>query len=402
MLTDEIKMAFWQLSRRLLAGWYLIVFLMIMAVNHTPNYGWMGAITYSDLLNSSHLSLFNNIFIPVFRPFLHIENIAANLCGIKCVSCVNGLFYSGFTIFVFSLFYLRSRFVFDKKCMLGLAYCFAMPFYVLLFRYGSFTDVIYPSAVIFLMSKLIQKGELSWSDKVLIVISIICCDLSKPFFLYAFPVLICSIIFSRKRQFAKYALFGFLAATPYHLVQFINLNTLTLSNWGGCNFAEAYYYKAGFDVQFETLAINSVEAKVRCNQFAASVLDILLNEPGIFFKNFMRFERVILILFPGPFIPYGGENIFDVRSLKVLVWLSMIVFFYLPLYFESIRMLINLLSVRMDLFIFSIFLYLPGFFMLIGHSGQESGRLSLAFILPVIYFQLLCRENEEYLMLRVK
>ena len=370
---------------------------------HTSNFGWNGAISLETLSLTTHADLFLNTLIPVFRPFLHIEKELAISCGRSCVETFNAVVWClAFLAFIFILFknaehvFLLKN-IFNKLAVCSI--CFGFAIYSIFFSYGTFVDISYALSTTGLVL-IFLNGKNKTYDKTYLTITLVLvltfvANNSRPFFLYIFPIWVLISLFQKKYAHTAALIIGGLASAPYHITQFANNGSVTLSNYSGCNFAEVFMSpnKALIATSLPANG-NSIEYSKYCAMHSKDILRYILDSPINAISDVFEMRRLLKIVAPPPFTPYNLEA--QNQLWRKCLWVVLIITLYVPLLIISIKAISRLIYRKsIDQMLIYLAISMPLIFSVIAHSGWESGRVAMAFYYPLIIlsFKMLADTN---------
>ncbi|MEA5441469.1 hypothetical protein [Cyanobium gracile] len=370
--------------------------------NHTPNYGWCRSIPdLRALLSKSHAELAFQTVTSVMRPSLHIEKELGHACGEACLNLYYDLAYFSALLFgvlllsrtLFRILQSPTQLPHEQRWARWIL--FILPVYIILFSGGSFVDALYPASVIGLLA-LIHLGS---GKRVTVPVGASICllalffafsaDMSRPYAPYILVFILLSSVLNRKLLVASGLLLGLLLASPYHINQHRLINTFMLTNYTGCNLAEVFInapnIKGGIDMSVHS----GIEVAEYCKENQQIIKNYILSDPLSAMKDVLEPQRLARIVFPAPFSPWKYVRLPSPagleEALQWLMWVALGIFLYYPL----LRMILANLwqSVSKRALVFSAFAcFAPLLFTIVGNGGQEAGRLSLAYILPMAFF----------------
>ena len=377
----------------------------------TDNFSyWRTIWPWNKLLELSHKEIFLDTLFPTFRPFIHVEKVAGEVCGYFCINFLNKLVWAigiyTITYLIFNL--IRKDFYKVNSQYLSLsnlAIYFFYPVYIFFAGFGAFTDVTYPLGMVLILISLFKlkipkiedKDHLLKEKNLVILITFIGAILiqfSRP---YGLLVLILFgaifIIFSGYKHLLA-ILLALIIASPYHINQFSKTGSIFLTNFSGCYLAEINkpfgYLRPGKE-ENGTSYLKKFEYQTKvselCNMARNDIYQEYSKKPLVFVKNIMNPARIIKLIFPPTFVPYKNiPSPFDIRGsiywLSTFTTISMFLIilskFCKTLYSLPLRLIPKLLLLMIML--------MPFLIDLIAHSGNEAIRHSLFLYLPLLFF----------------
>ncbi len=371
--------------------------------NHTPNYGWCRSIPdLRSLLLKTHAELAFQTVTSVMRPSLHIEKALGHVCGEACLHLYYDLAY--FSALLFGVL-LLSRYLFrilEAPAQLphqqrwARWILFILPIYIILFSGGSFVDALYPASIIGLLALIHLGGgkpvslSLGVSVGLLALFFAFNADMSRPYAPYTLALILLSSLLNRKLLVSLGLLLGLLLASPYHINQHRLINTFMLTNYTGCNLAEVFVHAPSIKGGIDMSVHSGIEVAEYCKENQHLIKSYILSNPLSAMGDILEPQRLARIVFPAPFSPWKYIQLPSPaagleEALQWLMWGALCIFLYYPL----VRMILANIwkSVSQRALLFSaLACFAPLLFTLVGNGGQEAGRLSLAYILPLAFF----------------
>jgi len=368
--------------------------------NHTENFSWMHVISFENLLKLSDYDIFFNTLIPVFRPLLHAEKAFGNFCGEACVANFNKTIY--FFGCLLYLFLLKTQIsVLTKENKINVVCVFVgVLLYIYLFSFGSVTDILYPASVCALINIFFNERSVCFDWRIVIIIAILffIADNSRPFFIFIFPLWFLMAFFQKNKSFVYGVVIGLCICYPYHVSQYKNTGSIILSNYGGCNISEILRNKEFEEkrISVEVEKINSNEGTKVCKEIEREVFDYCFATPLKAIVNILSPIRLLRIIAPAPFSPYQPIPEFDKGgAIKWMVWLMLCVLLYIPI-FKFFVAEVNKSAKENSAASATLILILiiPLFFSLFAHSGEESGRVGMSYILTLVFYYFFKSKSE--------
>lgn len=370
--------------------------------NHTPNYGWCRSIPdLQALLLKSHAELAFQTVTSVMRPSLHIEKELGKACGEGCLNLYYDLIY--FSALFFSV-WLLSRFLFRLlQASAQLPHeqrwarwiLFILPVYIIVFSGGSFVDALFPASIMGLLALIHLGGgkpvttPVGASICLLALFFAFSADMSRPYAPYVLALILLSSVLNRKLLVTSGLLLGLLLASPYHINQHRLINTFMLTNYTGCNLAEVFVNAPNLKGAIDMSVHSGVEVAEYCKEHQQIIHSYIRSDPLSAIRDVLEPQRLARIIFPAPFSPWKYIRLPSPlgleEALQWLLWLAFSIFLYYPL----LRMILANVwkSVSKRALAFSaLACFAPLLFTIVGNGGQEAGRLSLAYILPLAFF----------------
>jgi hypothetical protein len=358
---------------------------------HTPNFGWGNVLSYEILADLSHADIFWNTRIPIFRPSLHLEKILVSGCGKLCVELYNSFIWAiCFFVYLTTLLLLSCK-VFSSKRRYAIALVFLMNVgvvvYSLFFSYGSYVDILYALAVSGLALIALSKNQ-KIRNSTFLTIAIISAlvfiaDNSRPYFLYVFPILVIISFVQKRREVTAALIVGAMFCVPYHVAQFINTGSATLSNYSGCNIAEVFKPpEENLIINYLPENVNSDEVSLYCHNRLQKIKSYVLESPQMALNDALEMPRLLWIIAPPPFVP--DVSFSHSQPWRLMAWAILIVFLYLPVVASSLFFVTRAMTRgRVDEALVYIAIFLPMIFAILAHGGWESGRVQMAFFYPL-------------------
>lgn len=371
---------------------------------HTPNFGWCGLFPSLDkLLAESHGSLFRNVLGSVLRPSLHIEKSLGHACG---MTCVNGYYYLAYFAALLTSLLLTTPHLFriagmGNECERRWAsrILWALPIYLIIFSYGSIVDAIFPMSIICL-SRLLLEGRrnIRFSQSqlannllafTLFTILTFLADMTRPYAPYVLLFMAAAAAAQRSsRAFIGIAL-GVTLALPYHINQQQATGSPILTNYTGCNLIEVFRAPGVIPAGSMTTT-PQLEIAQLCKENATKVVQYIKSQPVSALGDLISPIRLARTAWPAPFTPWEYSIAPGFRSPEEIaqwaLWLALIIFLYIPATRLSAGQVSQMFFRGASEAILSIAIFLPMAFSIIGHGGQEAGRVGMTFVLPIIFY----------------
>jgi len=365
--------------------------------HHTPNFGWGNVISPDALVNSTHWDLFWNTLIPVFRPSLHIEKILLSEFGHHGISIYNSLiWWIGFLIYLCFIFHYTVKVLISEQTRTIVVTCLinlGLLLYSLFFSYGSFVDILYPIAVSCLsLSAIHRKRSHSGAKLYLSLIGISACvfiaDNSRPFFLYVWPIFVLISVIQRRLIITCALVLGAILTAPYHVGQFMNTGSITMSSYAGCNVAEVFFVPGASPIiGYVPDNINTSEVAEYCTHRLFDIKKYILDSPVSAVNDVLTMPRPLWIVMPPPFVPGVPDS--EVQVWRLVVWSLLIGLLYVPLFFSGFFQVVRAVKNKdLDVILVYVAIFLPAVFAFIAHGGWESGRVQMAFFYPLTLISL--------------
>ena len=381
------------------------------ARSHTPNFAWMHSIwPYGELTRQSHLEIFRNTLIPVFRPFLHIEKILGQIGGMPLIEFGNAFIY-GISVFYIVhlslsrlLIHADSSSIPQWKSRLIAIILASLPIYLYTSTFGSITDVLYPLGVILYIYSILNCLETSdprssykGLPSVLLVfvgsLGLVLVMLSRPYGIITAPLLFVAGIFHKIKPAIIAFIISTLIAAPYHINQTLQTGSPVLSNWGGCNLAEVFVLPK--DKNVLPPASNQKISSEICKEKSKIIISNLKLKPLNSLLQAIKINRLRQIVFPPsfrPYKPYPAEinlktfHFWGASALNILLFISILTMFFSE---ASYFIKHSTKSATFSSVITSCVMFAPFIIAFFTHHGHESLRLSLYAYLP-IFFMATC------------
>ena len=366
---------------------------------------WRIISPWEELIKLSHSQLFNGIILSVFKPFLHVEKFAGEVCGYECINYVNRITWAIIIYFICLLIIERLKKYFLCSNLKVLKYSsftilLTLPFLIRSASWGTIVDPIYALGILLVLiaseelfipkNKSSSKKLLSLKKVAYAILGIWLVDLSRPYGLIAVFMFAVLFVFRKSYKLLISLIIGLLLAMPYHFVHYKNTGNLLFSNFTGCYLASVTKpknyvppnNKKSFSSQMEVLEI--------CNKAKKDVFsEYYFSNPKLTLKKIFQFDRIKQILFPPAFAPYKEipkfTNFIGIRDWSITIILYL---FYLAVIFIFLFNLkssqINLLTKLVLLFI----ILLPLFSSLIAHHGKEALRHTFHSYIPMLFMSL--------------
>jgi hypothetical protein len=370
--------------------------------NHTPNYGWCRSIPdLRSLLLKSHAELAFQTVTSVMRPSLHIEKELGHACGEACLNLYYDLAY--FLALLFGIL-LISRTLFHilqtpeqlpHEQRWARWILFILPVYIILFSGGSFVDALYPASIIGLLALIHLGGGIRGflpvgaSVCLLALVFTFFADMSRPYAPYVLVFILLSSLLNRKLLVTLGLLLGLLLASPYHINQHRLINTFRLTNYTGCNLAEVFIHAPNLKGGIDMSVHSGIEVAEYCKENQQIIRSYIKSDPLSAIRDVLEPQRLARIILPAPFSPWKYIRLPSPagleEALQWLMWVALGIFLYYPI----LRIILANLwkSVSKKGLVFSAFAcFAPLLITIVGNGGQEAGRLSLAYILPLAFF----------------
>ncbi|MCT0206616.1 hypothetical protein [Synechococcus sp. CS-1332] len=370
--------------------------------NHTPNYGWCRSIPdLRALLLKSHAELAFQTVTSVMRPSLHIEKELGKACGESCLNLYYDLAYFSALLFgvlllsrtLFRILQAPTQLPHEQRWARWIL--FILPVYIILFSGGSFVDALYPASIIGLLALIHLDGgkrvsvSVGASACLLALFFTYSADMSRPYAPYVLALILLSSMLNRKLLVTSGLLLGLLLASPYHVNQYRLINTFTLTNYTGCNLAEVFIYAPNIKVGIDMSMHSGIEVAEYCNENQHIIKSYILSDPLSAMRDVLEPQRLARIVFPAPFSPWKYIRLPSParleEALQWLMWVALCIFLYYPLLRMILANLWKSVSKR-GLAFSALACFAPLLFTIVGNGGQEAGRLSLAYILPLAFF----------------
>ena len=373
---------------------------------HTPNFGWGNVLSYEALSNLSHVDIFWNTRIPVFRPSLHLEKILVSGCGQLCVEFYNSLIWGiCFFVYLITLFSLGWKAFSSKRIysilLVVLMNC-GVVVYSLFFSYGSYVDILYALAVsglaLIAISKAQQIRNRPYLTFALVSTLVFIADNSRPYFIYIFPIFVIISFVQKRRRITAALIIGAILCAPYHVAQFLNTRSITLSNYSGCNVAEVLKPPTeNLIVNYLPVNVNSDEVSLYCLNRIEKIKMYVLESPLMALYDVVEMPRLLWIIAPPPFVPDIVHS--QSQSWRLIAWAILIIFLYLPVVALSLFFFVRAVRRGLaDVALVYIAIFLPIIFAILAHGGWESGRVQMAFFYPLalLNIRLLISNNSAH------
>lgn len=348
-------------------------------------------LSYEALANLSHADIFWNTRIPVFRPSLHLEKILVSGCGQVCVEFYNSLIW-GICFFIYLIaFFSLSWKVFSSKRISSILLVFLMNcgviVYSLFFSYGSYVDILYALAVsglaLIALSEKQQIRNRPYLAITIISTLVFIADNSRPYFIYIFPILVIVSFVQKRREVTAALIVGAIFCAPYHVAQYVNTGSVTLSNYSGCNVAEVLKPpQENLIVNYLPDNVNSDEVSLYCLNRIEKIKIYVSESPLMALHDVVEMPRLLWIIVPPPFVPDIVES--RSQSWRLIAWAILIIFLYLPVVALSLFFFARAVTRGLvDIALVYIAIFLPMMFAILAHGGWESGRVQMAFFYPL-------------------
>jgi len=367
--------------------------LVVGVQSHAPNFFWMGVFTFDRLMATSYSDLLTNIVIPVFRPTLPLEKWIGGEWGVAGVRTFSAVVYSAFAIGYFIVVAKCVQLAAMKSCKAGLtaiAMSCGLAIYCYEQAWGSFADIGYAAAsTVILAFWFADPAALrSRSTAMLIVaaLSALVADNSRPYFLLVAPLWLVACLIRRRHLLAIALLAGIALAIPYHAAQLYRTGSPVLSNYSGCNLVEVFRVEATpFPYPYPHASINSEMGTGYCRRLASKVAAYLVEQPTLALGDVLAPMRLLRVLTPTAFTPYRGvPDVSDAAGREAWsLWAALFALLYIPGVAIVGAVVIGAVRLgRVDVLLASMATLAPAAFSVLAHSGQEGGRVGMAFILP--------------------
>ncbi len=371
--------------------------------NHTPNYGWCRSIPdLRSLLLKSHAELAFQTVTSVMRPSLHIEKELGHACGEPCLQLYYDLIYFSALLFgvlllsrtLFRILEAPAQLPHEQRWARWILFIF--PIYIILYSGGSFVDALYPASIIGLLALIHLCGDKPVTLSVGISVCLLAiffafnADMSRPYAPYVLVLIVLSSVLNRKLLVTLGLLMGLLLTSPYHVNQHRLINTYMLSNYTGCNLAEVFVRAPNIKGAIDMSVHSGIEVAEYCKGNQHAIKSYILSDPLSAMSDILEPQRLARIIFPAPFSPWKYTQLPSPaagleEALQWLMWAALCIFLYYPLlriilanFWTSVTKRALLLS--------ALACFAPLLFTIVGNGGQEAGRLSLAYILPLAFF----------------
>ena len=357
----------------------------------------------------SHWELFHDTLFPTFRPFLHLEKIAAETCSYPCVNYLNKFFWSISIFFITFLIFEKLYQLLDltknkssKRNFFLIAFCF--PIYILFTGFGSIVDVTYPLGVIFFISSFYEitilrnlktNAENFYSKfffPILTFLGVVLIDFSRPYGIILIFIFIFLFLLYKAKKHLIAILLALLITSPYHINQYFQIGSPLLTNFSGCYLAEinepSNYIRPGkMGTGYLRKFKNQKKVHQICEQAKSDIIREYSKKPLVFLNNILKPGRFFKLLFPPTFVPY--KEIPSILSFSGFIrWSSSFssVVMFILIIFEFLKTFIKFKCYLIPKILFALIIFIPFLINLLAHSGNEAIRHSLYLYLPLLYF----------------
>tara|TARA_S200000501_G_scaffold352462_1_gene371337 strand:- start:584 stop:1858 length:1275 start_codon:yes stop_codon:yes gene_type:complete len=376
---------------------------------HVTNFEWSRFIwPYTELTKLSHKELFNDIIFTVFKPFLHVEKIAGQICGYECINYTNKIVWA---VLVYLISYLiikrlKEYFLYSKFKVLkflSLIIIITFPFLIRSSSYGGVSDIIYTFGILLLFvasqefliiknkNNLFSRKYSSTKIILFVVTGIIFVDLSRPYGIFTIIFYILFSIFNKSYKIIFASLLGLLIAMPYHVVHYNKTGNFILSNFTGCFLAEVHLPKEYVrPTQNDKSFATQLEIHKVCDKAKQDIIsEYFLDNPRLALQNTVELNRLNRIIFPSAFNQYKEIPKISTRT-GIYEWsISVILYVF---YFSTIWIfLFNLSNSNISFLnklIICLIVLLPLFSGIIANSGKEALRHTLHYYVPILFLSL--------------
>ena len=324
---------------------------------------WRVISPWTELIKLSHSQLFNGIILSVFKPFLHVEKFAGEVCGYECIDYVNRIAWAIIIYFLCLLIVERLKIYFlnsNSKILKYLSFTIllTLPFLIRSASWGTIVDPIYALCILLVLiasEELFIPKKNSSSKKLLslkkvayAILGIWLVDLSRPYGLIAVSMFAVLFVFRKSYKLLISLLLGLLLAMPYHFVHYKKTGNLLFSNFTGCYLASVTKPKNYIPPNDKKSFSSQMEVLEICNKAKKDVFnEYYFANPKLTLKKIFQFDRIQQILFPPAFAPYKEipkfTNFIGMRDWSITIILYV---FYLAVIFIF---LINLKSSQINL-----------------------------------------------------
>ena len=341
--------------------------LLFVWRHKTPNFYWMGVYPDPGILS---WTLPFNIGTPVLRPWLWLELISLKLFGTlwPVTELAYGLL-AGLCLLL--LFYAARRSGSLRPYALLGAPALVMGIYGAAGG-GIIYDMTASLSLIaswLLLDHLRRTEQAALSVFLLLGATLALADLSRPFLLYVVPLFLLYGFWLKRTKILWSALVLLCLAGPFHLAQYLNTGSLTLSCYSGCNLAEVFPEQRKCVEELGRQALDTPAGRACCAENAAFIKASLMEKPGLIFRAFTP-SRIQQVLIPRLYWHgWGGEKWY-VFTFQIPYTLLMIAFW--------INLLRRLYQARQDtprLLAATLPPALITLLILLSHNGSEMVRV---------------------------